>query len=284
MMAGKLAVTPNRDKSHIFNQIDYNEVNQYWNKAESSILGPYMMDGFGFPPKAGLFRFQAEKKIVKRLIQGLPRHCMLDLGSGIGYWSAYFAGYFSKVISVEASSSLFNALEKRCAAHANITTIKGDVLSFEPEEFYSVVFLGGMLMYLNENDVIALLRKLTPFIEPGGVILCRETTVPEGTVIRNGGYHAVYRSIQKYRDIFEQCGLRTVKVEPNLPYILLQMGCESIKKWKHTVPQPMQILPVVGRLTYWGLRFCNPWITQVPAFGGKTFPELTNHFFLLRPE
>ncbi len=242
-----------------------------------------MMEGFGFPVSAGQFRFQAELQIVERLIEGINSHCMLDLGCGIGCWTEYFAHHFSKVIAVEASKSLFNVMEQRCDSLTNVTPIHGDVLSFEPEGPYSMVFLGGMLMYLNESDVIDLLRKLIPFIEPGGVILCRETTVRHGTVIRDGTYQVAYRSVQTYTDIFEHCGITSVKVEANLPYILMQMGCESIKKWKKIVPASLRVIPVAGLLTYWGLRLCNPWITGVPARLGCIFPELTNHFFLLRP-
>ncbi len=242
-----------------------------------------MMDGFGFPASAGQFRFQAERQIVERLVQGINHNCMLDLGCGIGCWAEYFAHHFSKVIAVEASKPLYDVMAQQCASLTNVTPTHGDVLSFEPEEPYSMVFLGGMLMYLNESDVIALLRKLIPFIEPGGVILCRETTVRQGTVIRDGTYQVAYRSVQTYTDIFEQCGITSVNVEANLPYILMQMGCESIKKWKKIIPAPLQAIPVAGLLTYCGLRLCNPWITRVPALLGRTFPELTNHFFLLKP-
>lgn len=242
-----------------------------------------MMEGFGFPASAGQFRFQAERQIVERLIDGINHNCMLDLGCGIGCWDEYFSHHFSMVIAVEASKPLFNVMAQQCASLTNVTSINGDVLSFELEEPYSMIFLGGMLMYLNESDVIALLRKLIPFIEPGGVILCRETTVRQGTVIRDGDYQVAYRSVQTYTDIFEQCGITSVKVEANLPYILMQMGCESIKKWKGIMPAPLQAIPVAGRLTYCGLRLCNPWITRVPALFGRAFPELTNHFFLLKP-
>ena len=270
-------------KSQTTAKLDYTGVNLYWNNADSSILGPYMMDGFGFPAGAGQFRFQAELRIVKRLIQGINCHNILDIGCGVGYWTEYFARHFTEVTAVEASKSLFDVMVLRCAPYTNVTPIRGDVLSFDPEGSYSLVFSGGMLMYLNESDVTALLHRLIPFIEAGGGILCRETTVREGTVIRKGPYQAVYRSVQTYIDIFEKCGLSTIQVEENLPYILMQMGCESIKKWKKTVPVPLQVIPVAGRMTYWGLRLCNPWITRVPAMFGRTFPELTNHFFLLHP-
>ncbi|MBN4061889.1 class I SAM-dependent methyltransferase [Bacteroidales bacterium AH-315-I05] len=273
----------NSIKSSIDTQLDYTGVDHYWKNAKPSILGPYMMDGFGFPIGAGQFRFQAECKIVKRLIQRFNNHCMLDLGCGVGYWTEYFARQFTKVIAVEASPSLFESMMQRCAKYPNVHPLQGDVLSFKPEESYSMIFFGGMLMYLNESDVIALLRKLIPFIEKGGAILCRESTVHKGTMVRNGTYQAIYRSVKTYTDIFEKCGLSVVQIEKNLPYNLLQMGCESIRKWKKIVPKPLQVLPVVGQLSYFGLRLCNPWITGIPAVFNYTFPELTNHFFLLRP-
>lgn len=276
------APDPMKQQSHA--KVNYAKINHYWHNATPSILGPYMMDGFGFPSSAGQFRFQAERLIVKRLIQdqGINYHSMLDLGCGIGYWTEHFAGQFTKVTAIEASTPLFDAMKQRCSTYSNVNAVQGNVLLFVPDTTYSMVFLGGMLMYLNEHDVIALLSRLIPFIEKGGIILCRETTVSEGTVTRDGDYQAVYRSMQTYRDIFEKSNLNLVKSEPNLPYNLLQMGCETMKKWKKIAPKPLQAIPFVGRLVYYGLRLCNPWITRVPDVINYNFPELTNHFFLLR--
>ncbi len=33
--------------------LDYATVSRYWSNAKPSIMGPYMMDGFGFPGSAG---------------------------------------------------------------------------------------------------------------------------------------------------------------------------------------------------------------------------------------
>ena len=68
----------------------------------------------------------------------------------------------------------------------------------------------------------------------------------------------------------------------NRPYVLLQMGCEAIKKWKATVPEGLQAVPVAGRLAYWALRLGAPWIISLPAALRIPFPELGNHFFVLR--
>ena len=266
-------------------ELDYAGVNRYWSQARPSILGPYMMDGFGFPAGAGRFRFHGESRIVSRLIRDLDRGgTALDLGCGVGYWAEYFAGHFAEVVAVEASLPLYEATRQRCTAYPNVTAIRGDVLAFEPEDHYQLVFLGGMLMYLNESDVISLLRKLVPFLDSGGIILCRETTVRSGTVTRQGEYQAVYRSVSSYHEIFQQCGLSVAHVERNVPYVLMQMGCEAVKWWKAIVPRKLQLIDVVGHTMYWALRLGNLWITRVPVTLGRAFPELTNHFFVLQAD
>lgn len=263
-------------------EIDRASVSRYWAGVKSSILGPYMMDGFGFPVSAGDYRFRAESQIVRRLLRDVARNgTVLDLGSGVGYWAEQFAGEFSRVVAVEGSGVLYQALKERCAPYANVSTVHGNALSFEPEGDVSVVFLGGLLMYLDEADVAVLLQRLIPHLDAGGIILCRESTVRGATVKQEGDYPVVYRSVSSYQRIFKQCGLTLRHVERNEPYVLMQMGCELVKKWKKVVPQSLWLLPVVGRLSYWGLRLGNPWIQRLPDRLGISFPNLENHFFVL---
>jgi len=241
-----------------------------------------MMDGFGFPMSAGDFRFREEAQIVRRLLRGVEHTgTVLDLGSGVGYWAEEFARSFSRVVAVEGSNVLYLALEERCSPYANIRTIHGNILSFEPDGHYSLVFLGGLLMYVDENDAIALLQKLILCLEPDGMILCRESTVQGETVTRTGDYPVIYRSVPDYKRIFKQCGLTLEHVERNEPYVLMQIGCELIKKWKRAIPESLQALRIVGRLTYWSMRLGAPLIKRLPKALGIPFPGLENHFFVL---
>lgn len=241
------------------------------------------MDGFGFPMSAGDFRFRGETKIVHRLLSNETHQgTVLDLGSGVGYWAEEFARRFSRVVAVEGSLTLYQALRDRCAPYSNICTIHGDVLSFVPNGPYSLIFFGGLLMYLDEHDVIDLLRKLIPWLEPDGIILCRESTVQGETVTRTGNYSVVYRSVPDYTRIFTQCGLTLQNLERNEAYIFTQMGCELIEKWKRIVPESFHALRLIGGLTYWGMRVGTHWITRLPQALGMSFPCLENHFFVLK--
>ena len=268
-------------------QLDYSKVRAYWKQATPSILGPYMMDGFGFPTTAGRFRFRREQETVAQAITSLPSRCsVLDLGSGVGFWTQYFAHRFAHIVSVEASPVLYSSLIDRCSRCPNVTTINGDVLSFEPHEKFGLVFLGGLLMYLNEHDARVLLGRLVPSLESGAMILCRESTVRRGTKTLQGEYQVVYRSVETYRKVFAEAGFDVVSAEPNAAYICSQMGCELVKNWKSLVPETCWSLPVIGRLAYWAFRIGYPWNTKVipwlSARIGGEFPDLMNHFFVLR--
>ena len=269
-------------------QLDYSKVRAYWQHAKPSMLGPYMMDGFGFPAGAGRFRFRGELDAVEEAVKDLrPDISVLDLGSGVGVWTEYFAQRFAKVVSVEASPTLYAALKERCSRYTNVVAFGEDVLSFEPKGGFGLVFLGGLLMYLNERDVRALLGRLVSCLEPDALILCRESTIRRGSRTLQGDYQVAYRSVETYQGIFRDVGFNVVSVEANTAYINVQMSCELIKKWKALVPERFRCLPVAGRLAYWGLRLGYPWNTRlVPwllARLGREFPSLTNHFFVLRP-
>ncbi len=275
-------------------QLDYTKVQAYWKSARPSMLGPYMMDGFGFPIGAGRFRFRGEVETVAEATRNLdPDTSVLDLGSGVGVWAEYFAQRFARVVAVEASSTLYTALKDRCSPYPNVTTHNGDVLSFEPNndraatEGFGLVFLGGLLMYLNDDDVSTLMRRLIPYLKPGAIVLCRESTIRKGVKTLQGDYQVVYRSVETYRSILVNAGFDVVSTQANSAYISVQMACELVKKWKAIVPERFRCLPVVGRLAYWGLRLGYPWNTRLIPWllsgMGYEFPSLTNHFFVLQP-
>ncbi len=269
-------------------QLDYSKVRAYWQRAKPSMLGPYMMDGFGFPAGAGRFRFRGELGAVEEAVKDLQSSTsVLDLGSGVGVWTEYFAQRFAKVVSVEASPILYAALKERCGRYPNVRTFGDDVLSFEPKGKFGLVFLGGLLMYLNERDVRLLLGRLVSCLEPDALILCRESTIRHGTRTLQGDYQVAYRSVETYREVFSAAGFDVVSVKANAAYINVQMSCELIKKWKTLLPERVRCLPVAGRLAYWGMRLGYPWNTRlIPwlmARLGREFPSLTNHFFVLRP-
>ena len=280
---GTASVVPSASLS----QRQYSKVLAYWKQAKPSILAPYVMGGFGFSASAGRFRFRREQDTCARAFTSLPSECsVLDLGSGVGFWTEYFAHRFAHVVSVEASPALYSSLSDRCSRYPNVTTINGDALTFDPQEKFGLVFLGGLLMYLNEQDALMLLERLAPSLEEGALILCRESTVRRETKKLQAEYQVVYRSVENFRRIFADADFNVVSVKLNAACICCQMGCELVNKWKSLVPERFWCLPVIGRMAYCASRLGYPWNTRVIprlfAMIGGEFSCLTNHFFELR--
>lgn len=264
-------------------QIDYSSVHRYWDQVKPSMLGPYMMEGFGFPAGAGRFRFKEEQRIVDRLISRQnSKGRLLDLGCGIGQWAEHFAENFSEVVAVDGSQPFHNMLKERTKDHTNISAILCNVMEYSPTGKYEVIFLGGLLMYLNQEDVILLLQRLSLLLNPGGIILCRESTVINGSESLKGEYQVTYRSKRLYCELFLQCDLSLSQSELNTPYVLLQMGCELMQTCKRMIPDRFGILKLLGHLVYGVLRLTNPWIIRIPPIFGCSFPRLKNHFFMLK--
>lgn len=262
--------------------IDPNKVDQYFSSVEPSIMGPYMMEGFGFPVSAGEFRFKEEVNIVESLLDNMSsKRTALDLGCGIGFWTETLARQFEQVEAVEASDALFSSLQNKCRPLDNVTCHKQNVMSFVPNDTIDLAFLGGLLMYLNDDDALVLLKQLADSLSDGAKILCRESTLRGETEVVKGDYSVIYRTRAHYESLFVQAGLTLEKTVRNDPYVLLQMGCETMKLWKRWVPKRLQYLSLIGHLNYYALRVSRPLIMQIPAMGALTFPRLQNHFFLL---
>ena len=96
-----------------------------------------------------------------------------------------------------------------------------------------------------------------------------------------GHYPVVYRSVLMSEELFKRCGLAGRPVERNEAYVLMQMGCELIKKWKAFMPSYLQALLIAWPLIYSGMRLGNPWTTRLPDALGLPLPVLENHYFVL---
>ncbi len=246
-------------------------------------MGPYMMDGFGFPESAGKYRLKKEQQIADALTSSLKSYDLaLDLGSGVGYWSQWLAQRFRRVESVEASQSLYLQLTQRCQPHLNIHTYYGDAINHQPGKAVNMAFLGGLLMYLGDDDCLTLLNRLHKNLSPEGVVLCRESTVRHQTQQKQGEYPVIYRTIGHYEELFARAGFEISQIQLNTAYELMQIGCETIKYWKSCTSPKRQMLPLIGGLVYWGLRLSSGWLPGMIRKSQRDFPVLQNHFFLLR--
>lgn len=243
----------------------------------------------GLPPTCVEHRFELERIALqgildRRLTQ--PNSVVLDLGCGSGEWTAHFAGSAKRVVGVERSGPMVAAARARTRGMSNVEIVQSDVLDYALVTPVELVFLGGLLMYLDRPDAVSLLRRCGTELMEDGILIARESTVPEGVVVRSDGYHAVYRSTDEYRKIAAEAGLVVVETLENVGYRHMEIASQLSESIIRTPGLSRLGSGVIGPLVWRAVAASGTLgmdlLPRATRRLGKRFPRLSNHFFVLR--
>ena len=269
--------------------IDPGAVRRYFGKPShgDAAAVSMMAHEHDLPTDAAVYRLRKEAQAIGDWLDAVPRSGrVLDLGCGAGSWLAVFANRYSAVVGLEQSSMMVEAAKERMRGLGNVEILEGDVRAELPDGPFDLIFLGGLCMYLNDDDVTALLHSLSHRSSDTGAIILRESTVPAGRSTAQGEYQAVYRSAAAYQILFCKAGLTASEVRRNYGYNAMVTGEALVdlrRKYLHFLPRKS---PILDGLTWWGLRATAPvslWLMpRMVSRIGITWPPLQNHFFRLR--
>ena len=270
-------------------QIDDAIVRRYFNGAGGGTAATVSMMAHehNLPAGAALYRLRNE---IRTINDWLDEVCnsgrVLDVGCGAGAWDEIFAKRYQAVIGIEQSPLMVKAARERVACLPNVEIFEGDGRNDLPEGSFDMIFLGGLCMYLNDADVVALLNSLRSRLAEGGSIILRESTVRHGVSWAKGNYQAVYRSVSLYKQLFEDAGPFSMEVRRNYGYTSMVTAEELVdlrRRWLPFLPRESTML---GTLTWWALRGTTPlsfWaLPRVLSRFNISWPRLQNHFFRLR--
>jgi len=270
-------------------QIDDAAVKKYFENATGGTAATVSMmtHEFNLPTSAARYRLQKEIETISDWLGAVnDSGRVLDVGCGAGAWSEIFSQRYKTVIGIEQSSLMLKAARERVASLPNVKILEGDGRHDLPEGSFDMIFLGGLCMYLNDDDLIELLHSLKDRLTEGGSIILRESTSHQGVYLAQGEYQAVYRSVNLYHQLFDDGGPFRVEVRRNYGYTNLVTAEELVslrRKWLPFLPRESTTL---GSLTWWVLRGTRPisfWaLPRIFSQLSIPWPKLQNHFFRLR--
>ncbi len=106
--------------------------------------------------------------------------------------------------------------------------------------------------------------------------------------VKTGEYQVVYRSVQEYRAIADDAGLRVTAVERNRGYTHMEMGITITDMVRRLPPLARRDAAAVGGPLWRLLRATSPVSLELlpRAFevAGLEWPHLINNFLLLEPD
>jgi cyclopropane fatty-acyl-phospholipid synthase-like methyltransferase len=224
--------------------LDEKKVAEFWDRArqaaEADQQTGYLQDEW--PSALGANRFAGEWRDVAAWLDALavPRGACLDVGCGVGVWLERLAGRFERAEGVDLSGEMVASARARLAAAGvtNATVEKRSILELPDDRRYDLVFVGGVLMYVNDEDLERMVARLARLLTPRGLLLLRESTsAPEpwyrdtplspglhaDRAAKRPPYFAIYRTPESYRRVAEAHGLEVVRAHPNRHYKLADM-------------------------------------------------------------
>lgn len=268
--------------------LDYDRVRAYWDDAaRDAESASYMAHEQGLPADCIEHRFALERAVVDAWFAALgPTASVLDVGCGAGAWTELFAQRYGRVVGVDASSGMVAAARRRLAGHRNVDVLQGDARTVPIDGEFQGVLLGGLLMYLDRADAVALLVRLGE-LAPAGRIILRESGVRAGVEVRSGAYQVIYRSVPEYRALAAEAGLRVTAVRRNRGYAHMEIAVSLVDLARRLQPLARRDPAMVGGPLWRILSATAPLtlelIPRAIETAGLAWPHLTNHFLLLEP-
>lgn len=255
----------------------------FWQSRQQAAGDPgysgYLLDES--PAFLGQRRFEGEwSDFVALSPKG--RAC-LDLGCGTGLWLPALARRFERVEGWDYAPSMVAAARRRLKGLglANARVRLGDIRQRQGRALFDCIFVGGVIMYTHPAELPSLLAALKRLLKPGGRLILRESTRPEGDLIREGqalrpgllakrkapeDYVAIYRSPQSLRAALALAGFSILKEAPNRHYHFSELMEEQLRRLPLSPPQ------------LWAWR----WLTLWPLYLLRR-PPLRNRWFVCSP-
>ncbi|OEK00271.1 hypothetical protein BFP97_01525 [Roseivirga sp. 4D4] len=268
--------------------INNDAVKAYFQNAhvENSTLLGMMIHDYNLPNEAIEYRFEREKEIINEWTSNFDKSArVLDIGCGSGVWTEFFSKKHGHVVALEQSDVMLTAAKERLKDIKNIEIIKGDALRDLPDNYFDIIFLGGLCMYQNDNDVLKILASLKRRLATNGEIILRESTAHKNLFKEKNGYQAIYRSPSSYYRLFNKSGFIIENTKRNYSYTSLAITKQIINFQREHLPffskYPRKTEPFV----WWVLRYSEPFsFWALPRILNRLnifWPDTQNHFFKL---
>ena len=95
---------------------------------------------------------------------------LLDLCCGNGLFSAGFSGRVNRIEAVDISPALTERLAARGLRNVRVNTSDMRNVQFPDNSFSKVLWYAG-IQYIDEFDIVSMIRRIRNWIRPGGILL-----------------------------------------------------------------------------------------------------------------
>lgn len=133
-------------------------------------------------PEVAIERDKQCKEKVKNLLRIESGMRIFDVGCGVGRWGELFCKYGLDYVGVDGNSKMIERAKDNLSEYKNKELFVGKIQNLESvlldnriDGTFDIIILSGVLMYLNDNDVMAVLNTFNNLIHEGSQICIIES-------------------------------------------------------------------------------------------------------------
>jgi len=196
------------------------KVSLYWKQQDPTVESMYKKSHANYLN-------EHEKIELLGYLPDLKGKKILDLGAGIGRFTRYFSSSADHLTTVDMAPQLVEKNRQDHADCSNVTFLCSDAMSLQIEDnSIDFIFLNWLLMYLEDQEVEVLIKRIHGWLTPQGELFFRESCDVTRSKNTKNGYYAHYRTLSYYDQLV------------NEKFTLLKEG--HIQAYVHCFADPLQ--------------------------------------------
>ncbi len=209
--------------------IDYRKTHEFFEKRAEKNDVPYLYNKVMYQddnPEIVLLRDKEEKAKILPKLSIKSSDVVIDIGCGVGRWGEEVLKAGATYIGVDFSKSLLEVAEKNLVRFGKDFLLVNTAFQDLNNKFThstinvkpNLAIISGVLIYVNDDDVLLGLKKLLLSCTDDLLIYLREPVSIDDRLTLDkffskelkSEYSAIYRSVSEYKLILTECHLKIV--------------------------------------------------------------------------
>lgn len=252
---------------------------RYWDSQGAvppQMLGVHGMGGGGLAEV--LYRHYFESKHLRRVIPFEKTTRVLELGCGNGRWALALGPRVAQYVGVDFSKCALDRARSEIARMRldNVVLHEVPILDFHPVGQFDVIYFSGVSQYLEDADLLQILRNLSQSILDSTILVDRSTINDERReVIHTPDYYSIFRTPGELETLYASGGFRLLYRKRSYRFLRLTRPLNNpwagaAAAWLVSLFQPLSYYLM------WSYSLCADLLHPIPFEGGHR-----SHDFLI---
>ncbi|MBY6916660.1 class I SAM-dependent methyltransferase [Clostridium botulinum] len=217
-----------------------NLTKDYWNSIGDTGSGAFGIGSFGDGGDCEvLYRHYLEIKHLNKILKFNKSMKVLELGCGAGRFAYSIAPYVDKYVGIDYSLEGIQIAKEVCenAAIDNVDFIQASIIDFDYSEKFDVIYFGGVIQYLNDEDIKKTLTNLKNFIKEDTIIIDRSSVRNNVRHIADSIlYYCIYRTPREIEILFKEADFKLIYRKRSYRFLrcgnFLKKHYDKVQKFK----------------------------------------------------